>query len=412
MNEIQGVGLVRWTREKTVGDIPRGYGVKVLEFHDNSEKQYYEYLESCLVSLKVADLMRKRYFTVFPDTSMKSAVAIMNRENTDVLIVTNSVDRPVGLLTSHEILLAVQNDTFWGEPVNQFMNRGPFCVSPNQSFESTYEMIRNKMEDYLPVVEDDTLVGLLSVRDLLPYWAESQELQARRLQETVEKAVSVMAHDLRSQIGVVRTSNALLTSGELSGKDYVDSGLPEVVESNCDFVLDLVDGILDIEQIKVGVVRLDLKLIDLEDVIDKVARCFNPTAQSKKIHVEVDIPTAVPKIKADARRIEQVLNNLVSNAVKYCEEGGQVVVGLKAHHSQVAVWVADNGPGIPEHEVHKLFREFSPISVRPTRGEKSHGLGLAIAKKLIEAHGGSIRVDSDPGEGSTFTFFLPIGVIQ
>ena len=153
-------------------------------------------------------------------------------------------------------------------------------------------------------------------------------------------------------------------------------------------------------------------MIDVEDLIDRVARCFGPSAASKGIAIEVDIPTAVPKVKADPRRLEQVLNNLVSNAIKFCDSQCQIVVGLKAHHSRVAIWVADNGPGIPEHEIHKLFREFSPLTPRPSRGEKSHGLGLAITQKLVEAHGGSIRVESECGVGTTFTVFLPIGSIQ
>src|SRR5690606_6982783 len=106
----------------------------------------------------------------------------------------------------------------------------------------------------------------------------------------------------------------------------------EVVESNCDLVLNLVDDILDLEKVKIGVVKLDRKLIDLEDVVDRVAKYFAATAAAKDIDLGVDIPTAVPKIKADPRRLEQILNNLVSNAIKYCDPQSQVVIGLKAHH--------------------------------------------------------------------------------
>mgnify|MGYP003456848650 FL=1 len=113
-------------------------------------------------------------------------------------------------------------------------------------------------------------------------------------------------------------------------------------------------------------------------------------------------------MQADATKIEQVLNNLVSNAVKYSHAGTAVRVSVGAVGKEIVVAVRDQGQGIPGAELSKLFQPFSRTSVKSTAGEKSTGLGLAITHKIVEGHGGRIWVDSRQGEGSTFSFSLPL----
>ena len=110
----------------------------------------------------------------------------------------------------------------------------------------------------------------------------------------------------------------------------------------------------------------------------------------------------------DPNRIDQVINNLVTNAIKFSKPGSRIVLRAICLKEAVAISVTDQGQGIPHEEISKMFQYFSMTNVRPTAGEKSTGLGLAIAKRMVEAHGGKIGVESQPGQGSTFTFTLPL----
>ncbi|MEO0081904.1 MAG: ATP-binding protein, partial [candidate division WOR-3 bacterium] len=123
-------------------------------------------------------------------------------------------------------------------------------------------------------------------------------------------------------------------------------------------------------------------------------------------------PPALPRVRFDRTRIEQVLNNLVSNALKFSRPGTKVKVSVGQMDGLMAVSVEDRGPGIPADELVKLFRPFSRTSVRSTSGEKSTGLGLAISRKIIEAHGGRIWAESEVGKGSTFHFGLPLHALN
>jgi signal transduction histidine kinase len=130
-------------------------------------------------------------------------------------------------------------------------------------------------------------------------------------------------------------------------------------------------------------------------------------ALRKNIRVETEIGLGLPAVNADPSRVEQVLTNFISNAIKYSEPGTTVTVRASAARSEVLVEVRDQGQGIPSAEIGKLFRFYQQTSVRPTGGEQSTGLGLAIARQIVEAHGGKVGVESEVGRGSTFRFTLP-----
>jgi signal transduction histidine kinase len=153
-------------------------------------------------------------------------------------------------------------------------------------------------------------------------------------------------------------------------------------------------------------------MMDVEALVRRVAESFQPAFRGKAVHLALQFPTPLPKIKADPLRLEQVLNNLISNALKFSSANAHVVVGARPVHSKVVIWVMDSGPGIPADQLDRLFREFGGVTNKPTGGEKSVGLGLAITKRLVEAHGGTITVESELGKGTTFTVHLPIEDLQ
>jgi hypothetical protein len=132
------------------------------------------------------------------------------------------------------------------------------------------------------------------------------------------------------------------------------------------------------------------------------------TAQAKKIRIAGEIPSDLPELEIDERRINQVLDNFITNAIKFSSEDTKIIVKAEIIDDMVKISVIDQGQGIPDEEQVKLFSEFGKTSVRPTGGEKSTGLGLAIVKKIVAAHGGEVGVKSKVGKGSTFYFTLPL----
>jgi signal transduction histidine kinase len=413
-DEVSGVARVRWVRPREQGPyLPRGLGVQVVEFNENAEKRYLDFLENCLVNLKITDLMDPGYADVAPGASVRSVVQLLRAKGVDCAVVVDTHSSPIGIFTRSDLVRILDGDGALDEPVSAHMTMNPTTVSTEQSTDDAYNMMRFGSLHHLPVLEDGIVVGVLSTRDLVRYWAEFMDLQSKRLSRSYDRAMSVIAHDLRTPLGVIRTTNLMLTSGALEPREYLAAGLGESIDGTCEMMLGLIDDILDDGSIASGNIRLNRVPLDLREFLTKVHRWFEPSAKAKGIHLALGVvDDELPLVAADPLRLEQVMSNLVGNALKYTPERGRVTIGAETRHSRVAIWVRDNGPGIAEKEQSKLFREFTPLSSVPAKGEKSTGLGLAIAKRLVEAHGGAIEVDSRLGSGTTFRVLLPLGDIQ
>lgn len=220
--------------------------------------------------------------------------------------------------------------------------------------------------------------------------------------------LGIAAHDLRSPLSVIMGySNFVLeeTEGTLS-EDHVTM-LKSILTSS-KFMLNLLNDLLDVSAIESGKLNLNLVKTDIIKVIQKNVELNNVIAQKKNIKIFFNHPLLIPDFTFDDGKIEQVLNNLISNAVKFSQPGTSVEVSISVNGPNVVVSVADHGQGIPETELGKLFKPFERTSVRSTAGEKSTGLGLSIVRNLILGHKGEIWVESKVGAGSTFYFSLPL----
>lgn len=411
--DVTGVARVRWIRPQEGGlYMPRGIGIQVIEFHENAERRYLEFLETCLTNLKVTDLMDPKFVAVAPTTPVGDVLEKMRTSRTSCAVVTDASGIALGIFTLSDLLMATSRTDFIESTIAGLMTVDPVVLSTDHETDDAYRIMRQGTVQHFPVVEDSVVVGVLSTADLIRYWSEYMDLQTRCLARSYDRAMSVIAHDLRTPIGLIQTTSQMLLSGEMSTAEFSSSGLTEIVESSCDMMMTLIDDLLDVGGIRSGVVRLDCKAIDLEELLGRVSRAFGPSAGSKRIALSTSIEGGLPRIKADPVRLEQVLNNLVSNALKFTPDSGSVVIGARLTHSTVTIWVVDSGAGIPSGEIASLFKDYARASTRPTRGEKSTGLGLAICKRLVEAHGGSIEVQSTMGIGSTFTVTMPIGDLQ
>ena len=228
------------------------------------------------------------------------------------------------------------------------------------------------------------------------------------LNKLKNRFLGIAAHDLRNPLGIIMGySDFLLEEVEEILTEDQNQMLRSIMESS-EFMLRMLNELLDISAIESGNLNLNLVKADLVQVVRKNIELNNVIAHKKNISIQLNSTAPMPEILFDMGKIEQVLNNLISNAVKFSQPGSKVNVIISKSDTDLTVAIADQGPGIPEAEREKLFKPFQKTSVKSTAGEKSTGLGLSIVRNLILGHQGKIWVESIVGEGSTFYFSLPV----
>ncbi len=235
-----------------------------------------------------------------------------------------------------------------------------------------------------------------------------KNVQLEKLNAQKNQFLGIASHDLRSPLAAIISFSELLLEETANYLRPQHAEFLSIIHASSEFMLSMVNNLLDVAAIEAGKLETDFQPVELAALIKNNIAVNRVLAANKEIKLEFDNPSDLPIVMVDRHKIEQVLNNLISNAVKFSYPGSRVTVSAVAANGQVRVAVTDEGRGIPEAELEKLFKPFAKTSVRSTGGEKSTGLGLMIARKVIEAHHGQIGVDSVVGQGSTFYFTLPI----
>ncbi|MDA8403198.1 MAG: response regulator [Desulfobacteraceae bacterium] len=220
------------------------------------------------------------------------------------------------------------------------------------------------------------------------------------------KFIGIVAHDLRNPLISIRGFSELLIKDSQNFTSEQNEFL-DIIHTTSRNMLAMINDLLDISRIESGNMLLDLQPGALKVMILERIQIVSLQAAKKHITIHKDLST-IPEIVFDHHRMGQAVDNLVTNAIKFSPSGSNVYIKLKKVKSNVHFDVTDEGPGIPQEEQHLLFSEFHRLSVRPTGGETSTGLGLTIAKKIIEAHNGKIEFESREGRGSTFRLILPL----
>ena len=232
--------------------------------------------------------------------------------------------------------------------------------------------------------------------------------QVVRFNNVKNKFLGMAAHDLRSPITVIKGYADLFENGTLGNLAPDQKRSIRIILQHCDKMLSLIHDLLDVSAIESGHLAMERQEIDLMVYLKENAQDGALLAKAKSIEFVLEIPKDLPKVSMDPNRIDQVINNLITNAIKFSKPKSRIVLRAVLLEGAVAISVMDQGQGIPREEISKMFQYFGRTNVLPTAGEKSTGLGLAIAKRMVEAHGGKIGVESQPGKGSTFTFTLPL----
>jgi signal transduction histidine kinase len=260
----------------------------------------------------------------------------------------------------------------------------------------------------------------VTYRNLLAAYLRLQDVNR---QKTV--FLGSAAHELKTPLAVIKGYYDLLLTGSLGKLSEKQRNILEESKESCERLVRLVSMFLNYSALESGKLVLQLRENDLKDCLDEVAKRWQEAFQRKGVRLERSLVPALPTFKFDYQKVQQAVANLVDNALKHTPEGGSVKISAEPHFwerrtaemaplrerrtarmprpNSVRISVADTGPGIPAEHHQEIFEDF----VRVDRNTSGMGLGLAIAKRLVQAHRGKIWVDSEPQAGSCFTFLLP-----
>jgi len=230
------------------------------------------------------------------------------------------------------------------------------------------------------------------------------QTRLKQLERTREEFVANVSHELRTPLSHIKGYVETLLSG---AKDdpQVSVRFLQTIERNAERLKLLIEDLLTISELESGRVQLNLQSFSLRSVVEKVAEDFKARAAAKSVSLAVDLPDL--RVQADAGRVDQVLANLVDNAIKYGRAGGHVRIGARESNAQVEVCVQDDGPGLPAEALERVFERFYRVDKARSREQGGTGLGLSIVKHIVQTHGGKVWATSDPGRGATFFFTLP-----
>ena len=229
----------------------------------------------------------------------------------------------------------------------------------------------------------------------------------KELDKMKSEFIAMVAHELRAPIATVEQQFAVILGGMAGELNEQQHHLIGRARERAQGVLTLVKDLLDLSKIEAGRMVQYKEPVSLADVISRVVEALMVEARQKNIRIEFPPPTAVPVLQADRNSIEGVFANLLSNAVKYTPDGGKVTIGLEESGGYLKVTVTDTGIGIKSEDIPRIFDKFYRVKSAQTRQIVGTGLGLAIVKSIVDAHMGTISVESKEGKGTTVTVLLP-----
>ena len=254
---------------------------------------------------------------------------------------------------------------------------------------------------------------LIIIDDITEIEKQEKELEEkneklRQLNQQKNEFLGIASHDIRNPVGIIQMYSDFMIKEKsnnltLEQKKYLTS-----INQSAEFISNLLNDLLDISKIQSGRLDLELNNNSYDSLVSHNIEMNQVIARKKHIELELIKSSNIPKISIDRNKIEQVLNNLISNAIKYSFPDTVITVKISCTNSFILTEVIDQGQGIPDNELENIFEPFQKTSIKSTAGEKSTGLGLTIVKKIIERHGGNIGVKSKLGKGTCFYFELPV----
>jgi len=295
------------------------------------------------------------------------------------------------------------------------------------TIDSALEAMKLGASDYLtkPLNLDEMILRLRKVLEekqrfvKLKDFADQLERtnqELRKIDSMKSEFVSVASHELRTPLAAIKNAVQLILSGKTGEINAHQEKFLSMAERNINRLTNILNDLLNLSRIESGKIDLKFENTALGEIIEIAASSLRPHADVKSIQIDVEIPESLPTIYGDQEKIEQILTNLIGNAIKFTPNGGKILISAKplfqdqrgGYGDMVAVSVKDSGIGIPAEHLEALFEKFHQVEGSLQRSVSGTGLGLAITKGLVEAHQGKILVESEVEKGSTFTFTLPV----
>lgn len=372
--------------------------------------------------IPIRQIMSRELVSVPENAPLIQAVQTMAERSISCVVVQKK-RRLLGILTERDIVkhLASHNGFPQDIKVGDVMTRAITTIKDDRPIQEAIAILKQRRFRRLPIVDrKGRLLGIVTRTDIVQAsLAEFQQLASRidnavktsehlaRVSQQKDEVLGMVSHDIRSPITSIFASAKMFTTGVLGKMSKDQKKVVDIILRQSKKMEFMMKDLLDLNAIEAGTVALQVQLFPLAKLIQEQVILHQRRADQKGIRLNATISSQVGRIAADPLRIAQVVDNLISNAVKYSSSGSKVLVSAQAKPGGVVLKVTDTGQGIPKEEIGKLFQPFSTTSRKPTAGEPTTGLGLAIVKKLIGMHGGRIRVRSILGKGTTFIVELP-----
>jgi PAS domain S-box-containing protein len=263
---------------------------------------------------------------------------------------------------------------------------------------------------WLAVVSDITSrLQIEREREELLSSERAARTEAERANRLKDDFLATLSHELRTPLNAIVGWAQLLKLGQLNSTESQNA--VDAIDRNARSQAKMIADLLDVARISSGKIRLDVQAVDPSTVVESALETVMPAIEAKEIHLTKAIDSQATPVSGDPGRLQQVVWNLLSNAAKFTPRGGRIEIGLERHDAHIELSVTDNGQGIPAAMLPTIFDRFRQGDASTTRLEGGLGLGLAIAKQIVELHGGTIRAESPgEGQGATFRVMLPLSV--
>jgi sensor domain CHASE-containing protein/signal transduction histidine kinase/HAMP domain-containing protein len=300
-------------------------------------------------------------------------------------------------------------------PLSEYLQLEQIFVTGNKkSWEFTAKEGRVWFVQAIPVTEEDgTIIGILETcREITERKAAEKLLQEKQIAEVANRSKSEflanMSHELRTPLNSIIGFSDLLHEkayGELNEKQLRSVGN---ISKSGKHLLKLINDILDLSKVEAGKLEIDYKEFELATRLNMIQNLLSPIGDRKNVKIEVDMDSELTSIRADEDWFVQIMFNLVDNAIKFSYENSLVKIGARKKGDMVEITVKDTGIGIKAEDQNKLFKPFSQVDSFFSKKFQGTGLGLSLVKQIVHLHGGYVWFKSNPGDGSTFAFTIPI----
>lgn len=295
-----------------------------------------------------------------------------------------------------------------GEPGDEFKRKFHRIELENNNLKAELGALRSQIEGLQRRTEDMRYRNKELEESVKKLMISKEELET--LQNQKDELFAMLIHDIKNPAGIIKSLVELLRSYDLSAIDQ--QSIIDDILNTTKVIVQLSQEVSRVLALEGGKLNMDFKEANIVDISRRVYDRFKIKAKEKNITLMYEVPEGLPDIKLDESKIDEVMSNLISNAIKFTQKGGSVRLKGQQIDDTIVFEISDNGLGLSEEDLNNAFKRGAQLSAKPTGGESSTGLGLWIVKKLVEAHNGRVWVRSSLGKGSTFAFSLPVNQLK